>query len=116
MTRVIIQPEKIVEIDFCEQCKEFRRERFFGIAPAYCAKEGRLLKGVQPGGAYIIPRWCNLKSKGEFRNKNWPYKEYIITNNQLADLEETGSWNVVRAIAKEIRSVQEVKSQEAKRS
>ena len=58
----------------------------------------------------VVPA-CMLKkfSDSVRENQKTQYREYIITGDQLTELEETGSWNVVRAIAKQIRTVQEVK-------
>jgi hypothetical protein len=130
MTRVIDLPGKRILLECCEQCRRFHKSNTLGFIPAYCDKEGRFLTEVLlndgcggPVGVgrswHVIPHWCNVgtplyKIEDKPANDDAPYMEYIITSNQLTALEETGSWNVVRAIAREIRSVQEVKSQEVK--
>ena len=132
MTRAIDLPGKRILLECCEQCSHFHKKSMLGLVPAYCTKEGRFLTDILynhgqggPVGVHqswhVIPHWCTVgtllyKTGDKPTNKSAPYKEYIITGDQLTELEETGSWNVVRAIAREIRSVQEVKSQEAKRS
>ena len=77
----------------CNECNYYRKVASLGIIPA-----------------------CMLKKFSDSirENKKTQYREYIITGDQLTELEETGSWNLVREIAKQIRTAHEVKNQEVR--
>lgn len=69
--RVLPLKEKERVIGCCDVCPNFYKPRLFGVVPAYCKKEGRILSEIDhncgqggPVGVgqdwYVIPNWCPL--------------------------------------------------------
>ena len=73
ITKTIITPSKNIHLTWCDKgCVAFHPARIFGIVPAYCMCEGKIIntgnrevgcvafnRGYYEVG-YPIPKWCPL--------------------------------------------------------